>query len=65
MGSWVSLSMWKRTSNDDNVRALRGNPTLIPLIYNYYIKEKTAVVKIKVSFSILSFGLTHFQSSVS
>lgn len=65
MGSWVSLSMWKRTSNEDNVRALRGNPKLIPLIYNYYIKEKTAMAKIKVSFSILSFGLTHFQSSVS
>lgn len=39
MGSWVSLSMWNRTSNEDNARALRGNPTLIPLIYTYYIKE--------------------------
>lgn len=23
MGSWVSLSMWKRTSKDDNVNALK------------------------------------------
>lgn len=27
MGSWVSLSMWKRTSNDDNVSALRRKQT--------------------------------------
>lgn len=37
MGSWVSLSMWKRTSNEDNVRALKGesntHPFNIQLLY--------------------------------
>lgn len=29
MGSWVSLSMWKRTSKEDNVRALRRKTNIM------------------------------------
>ena len=34
MGSWVSLSMWKRTSKDDSVSALNATQNIIH-IRNY------------------------------
>lgn len=38
IGSWVSLSMWKRTSKEDSVNALKDNGTqiTIPLKYSHF-----------------------------
>lgn len=35
MGSWVSLSMWKRTSNDDSVNALQDCATQIKILFEH------------------------------